>query len=105
MAAGRLNHVQPIDRARYSPRPSGTYRVASIARFAHFALLARHHVSFRGRGARIWDADGNELLDYVGSWGPLILGHAHPSVVDAMKPANMVPATVPTALETELAGW
>src|SRR5262249_24068572 len=33
----------------------------------------------RGQGAHIWDADGNEYIDYVGSWGPLILGHAFPS--------------------------
>ncbi|PYT54635.1 MAG: hypothetical protein DMG46_21650, partial [Acidobacteria bacterium] len=35
----------------------------------------------RGSGSRIWDADGNEYIDYVGSWGPLILGHAPPGVV------------------------
>ena len=34
----------------------------------------------RGRGSRVWDADGNEYIDYLGSWGPLILGHAHPAV-------------------------
>ena len=39
----------------------------------------------RGRGARIWDADGSEYIDYLGSWGPLILGHAHPSVVMAVR--------------------
>jgi glutamate-1-semialdehyde 2,1-aminomutase len=38
----------------------------------------------RGQGARTWDADGNEYLDYVGSWGPLILGHADPGVLDAI---------------------
>jgi glutamate-1-semialdehyde 2,1-aminomutase len=38
----------------------------------------------RGQGARIWDADGNEYLDYVGSWGPLILGHAEPTVLEAI---------------------
>jgi glutamate-1-semialdehyde 2,1-aminomutase len=42
----------------------------------------------RGKGARIWDADSNEYIDYVGSWGPLILGHAFPSVVDAVEKAN-----------------
>src|SRR5256885_14125223 len=36
----------------------------------------------RGQGSRVWDADGNEYLDYIGSWGPLILGHASPNVVD-----------------------
>mgnify|MGYP001039287201 CR=1 FL=1 len=38
----------------------------------------------RGKGAYIWDADDNRYIDYVGSWGPLILGHAHPLVVDAV---------------------
>ncbi len=38
----------------------------------------------RGQGSHIWDADGNEYIDYVGSWGPLILGHAEPSVVEAI---------------------
>src|SRR5512142_2642123 len=38
----------------------------------------------RGEGARIYDADGNEYIDYVGSWGPLILGHAEPTVVEAI---------------------
>jgi glutamate-1-semialdehyde 2,1-aminomutase len=38
----------------------------------------------RGKGQRIWDVDGNELIDYVLSWGPLILGHAHPAVVRAV---------------------
>lgn len=38
----------------------------------------------RGQGSRIWDADGNEYIDYVGSWGPLILGHAEPGVLDAI---------------------
>jgi len=41
----------------------------------------------RGQGARIWDADGNEYIDYVGSWGPLLLGHAHPEVVRAVQQA------------------
>ena len=39
----------------------------------------------RGRGAHIWDADGNTYIDYVGSWGPLIAGHAHPEVVEAVR--------------------
>src|ERR1700690_2533798 len=38
----------------------------------------------RGKGAHIWDADENEYIDYVGSWGPLILGHAAPDVLDAI---------------------
>jgi glutamate-1-semialdehyde 2,1-aminomutase len=38
----------------------------------------------RGKGSHIWDADENELIDYIGSWGPLILGHAEPNVLDAI---------------------
>ncbi len=38
----------------------------------------------RGKGSHIWDADENEYIDYIGSWGPLILGHAEPSVLDAI---------------------
>lgn len=41
----------------------------------------------RGSGARVWDADGNEYIDYVGSWGPLILGHSQPAVVAAITAA------------------
>ena len=41
----------------------------------------------RGQGSKIFDADGNEFVDYVCSWGPLILGHAHPRVVEAVKEA------------------
>ncbi|MCQ2027237.1 aminotransferase class III-fold pyridoxal phosphate-dependent enzyme, partial [Clostridium butyricum] len=39
----------------------------------------------RAEGAYIWYIDGNRYLDYVGSWGPLIVGHAHPEVVAAIK--------------------
>src|SRR5947207_6016105 len=41
----------------------------------------------RGQGSRVWDADDNEYLDYIGSWGPLILGHADPAVVEAVSRA------------------
>ena len=41
----------------------------------------------RGQGSRVWDVDGNEYIDYLGSWGPLVLGHAHPAVVSALKRA------------------
>ncbi len=44
-------------------------------------------VMARGRGSHIWDVDGNEYVDYVGSWGPLILGHAHPAVVEILQKA------------------
>lgn len=41
----------------------------------------------RGQGSRVWDVDGNEFIDFLGSWGPLALGHAHPAVVEAVKEA------------------
>ena len=59
----------------------------------------------RGEGSRIYDADGNEFIDYVCSWGPLVLGHAHPRVVDAVKEAadGGTSFGAPTRRETELA--
>lgn len=39
----------------------------------------------KAKGSKIYDVDGNEYIDYVLSWGPLILGHAHPAVVKALK--------------------
>jgi glutamate-1-semialdehyde 2,1-aminomutase len=58
-----------------------------------------------GEGACLWDVDGNRYVDYVLSWGPLILGHAHPAVVDALSAAAARGTSygAPTALETELA--
>ncbi len=41
----------------------------------------------RGQGSRLWDADGNQYIDYIGSWGPLILGHAAPGVIEAVTAA------------------
>jgi len=41
----------------------------------------------RAKGCHLWDADGNRYIDYVGSWGPMILGHAHPAVVAAVQAA------------------
>ena len=56
-------------------------------------------------GSRIFDIDGNEYIDYVGSWGPMILGHAHPKVVQALHQAleRGTSYGAPTLLETELA--
>src|SRR5262245_42594086 len=59
----------------------------------------------RGLGAYVWDADGKRYIDYVGSWGPAILGHAHPAVVKAV--VDMAPKGLsfgaPTKLEVEMA--
>jgi glutamate-1-semialdehyde 2,1-aminomutase len=59
----------------------------------------------RGEGAYLWDVDGNRYVDYVGSWGPLILGHAFPSVVAAVEEAARRGTSfgAPTEAENELA--
>jgi len=59
----------------------------------------------KGSGAHIWDEDSNEYIDYLGSWGPLVLGHAHPAVVDALKTAAAGGTSfgAPVAQEVELA--
>jgi glutamate-1-semialdehyde 2,1-aminomutase len=59
----------------------------------------------RGKGSRLYDEDGNEFIDYVGSWGPLILGHAHHSIVEAVRKAveRGFSFGTPTELETRLA--
>ena len=59
----------------------------------------------RGQGPHLWDADGNRYIDYVCSWGPLILGHAAPQINDAVR-AQLDRGTsygAPTALEVEMA--
>jgi len=59
----------------------------------------------RGEGPYLFDVDGNQYLDYVGSWGPLILGHCHPRVLRAVEEALARGASfgAPTELETQLA--
>jgi glutamate-1-semialdehyde 2,1-aminomutase len=59
----------------------------------------------RGEGAYLWDEDGNRYIDYVLSWGPLILGHAHPAVVEALVEAVAKGTSygAPTSLEIQLA--
>ena len=59
----------------------------------------------QGQGSRIWDADGNEFIDYCCSWGPLILGHCHPNVTGKVKKAidKGMSFGAPTKLENELA--
>src|SRR5580693_4111866 len=59
----------------------------------------------RGEGSHIFDVDGNEYIDYVGSWGPLILGHRHPVVLDALSEAMSRGTSfgAPTEQEIDLA--
>jgi glutamate-1-semialdehyde 2,1-aminomutase len=71
-----------------------------------FRAVGGTPVFFReGRGARVIDEDGREYIDYVGSWGPLILGHAHPDVVAAVArtASRGLSFGAPTALELEMA--
>ncbi|HEX2140821.1 MAG TPA: glutamate-1-semialdehyde 2,1-aminomutase [Candidatus Limnocylindria bacterium] len=69
------------------------------------AVGGKPRVIARGAGAHVWDVDGHELVDYVGSWGPMILGHAHPSVVDAVMRVvrDGTSFGAPTSVELELA--
>lgn len=59
----------------------------------------------RARGARVWDVDGNEYVDYVGTWGPAILGHAHPAIIKAVQAAaeNGTSFGIPNPLEVTMA--
>src|SRR5215471_5531336 len=59
----------------------------------------------RGEGSHIFDVDGNEYIDYVGSWGPLLLGHRHPAILSALEEALQIGTSfgAPTAPEVELA--
>jgi glutamate-1-semialdehyde 2,1-aminomutase len=59
----------------------------------------------RGEGSRVYDADGNEFIDYVGSWGPLLLGHRHPEILAALERALKIGTSfgAPTEQEIELA--
>ncbi|HCW44725.1 MAG TPA: aspartate aminotransferase family protein, partial [Planctomycetes bacterium] len=59
----------------------------------------------KAKGSRIHDEDGKEYIDFVGSWGPMILGHAHPDILEAiMKTAvNGTSFGAPTAAEVEIA--
>ena len=59
----------------------------------------------RGAGARVWDVDGNSYVDFLGSWGPLVLGHAHPAVVEAVQraAADGTSFGAPTEREVHLA--
>jgi glutamate-1-semialdehyde 2,1-aminomutase len=59
----------------------------------------------RGEGARIWDVDGNEYIDYIGSWGPLIFGHRQPEVIRALEEVLQIGTSfgAPTEREVQLA--
>lgn len=71
-----------------------------------FKSVGGHPIFFkRGQGAQVWDADDKTYIDYVGSWGPLILGHAHPEVIKAVQTTaeNGLTFGAPTETELEIA--
>src|SRR5437763_8253496 len=96
-----------------SSRSSQLFRVAQkrIPGGVNSPVRAFRHVGAdpffieRAHGARIWDVDGNEYIDYVGSWGPVILGHAPKVIVDAVREAagRGVTFGIPNPLEVEMA--
>lgn len=59
----------------------------------------------KGLGSKLWDVDGKEYIDYINSWGPMILGHAHPEVIEAVQAVaeNSLSFGAPTGLELEMA--
>ncbi len=71
-----------------------------------FASVGRNPLFIaKAAGSRITDVDGNEYIDYVGSWGPMILGHAHPRVIEAVRKAALDGTSygAPTELEIRMA--
>ncbi len=79
----KLDHSRALHKRALALMPGG---VSSPVR-AFGAVGGDPPFLVRGLGARVWDADDNEYIDYVGSWGPLILGHAAPEVVAAVEEA------------------
>ena len=65
----------------------------------------------KAKGAQVWDVDGNEYLDYVGTWGPAILGHAHPRIIKAVQAAAQdgtsfgIPNPFEVTLAKMICGW
>lgn len=59
----------------------------------------------KAKGAKVWDVDGNEYIDYVGTWGPAILGHAHPKIIKAVQSAaeNGTSFGIPNPFEVTMA--
>ena len=88
--------------------PSNSFPAASIPPFGPSVSVGSDPPFLvRGEGAHVWDADGNRYIDYVGSWGPLILGHADPEVIEAIIQAarNGTSFGASTPTEAELARW
>src|SRR5437867_13176796 len=99
--SGKLEEARRLQQRAESRIPGG---VNSPVR-AFKAVECDAPFIVRGQGSHIWDADGNEYIDYVGSWGPLILGHAEPNVIEAILSAavNGTSFGASTPSEAELA--
>ncbi|MBI2428947.1 MAG: glutamate-1-semialdehyde 2,1-aminomutase [Ignavibacteriales bacterium] len=68
-----------------------------------FKSVGRNPVFIKkAQGAKLWDVDGNEYIDYVGSWGPMILGHAHPAILDAISKAAVDGTSFGAATDREV---
>ena len=77
-----------------------------ILQYVLFVAVGGTPIFFKkGLGSKLWDADGKEYIDYINSWGPMILGHAHPEVIAAVQEvaANSLSFGAPTGLELEMA--
>ncbi len=68
-----------------------------------FKSVGRNPVFIKkAQGSKLWDVDGNEYIDYVGSWGPMILGHAHPMLLEAIQSASLDGTSFGAATEREV---
>jgi len=99
--AFKTTHSETIFQAAQKLMPGG---VSSPVR-AFKSVGGQPIVFDRVRGSRIWDVDGNEYIDYVGTWGPAICGHAHPEVIAALHEAldKGTSFGAPCQLENDLA--
>ncbi len=98
-----INHqksIQEFERARKSIPGGVNSPVRAYNSVGIPPVLIDH-----AKGARIWDIDGNEYIDFVSSWGPLILGHAKDEIVEAINKAAEKGTSfgAPTVIETQMA--
>ena len=99
-------HETARSEAAFRTRPGNRFPAASIRPCARSAAwAARRPFIARGEGSHIFDVDGNDYIDYVGSWGPLLLGHRHPAIIEALREALETGTSfgAPTEREVELA--
>src|SRR5450756_2315407 len=85
--------------------PSGRRRILASAQQRLRSVASAPIFYDRAKGDRVWDADGNEYIDFVGSWGPMILGHTPDVVLDAVREqlAKGTSFGAPTELEVRMA--